>query len=124
MVLINSVYDIQLYDGSKQETESGCDGTLLTEKIILTAAHCFRLPLILDVPNFLYKLVSDKCELQKCHPNPKNEECLKAITGCMKSQYTKCGINMDANEKCKELVYYWDMMTKVAVVKRANVEAG
>ena len=43
MVLFTFTYDIETEDGLKlQSRQSRCDGTLLTEKIILTALHCCR----------------------------------------------------------------------------------
>ena len=43
MVLFTFTYDIETEDGIKlQSRQSRCDGTLLTEKIILTALHCCR----------------------------------------------------------------------------------
>ena len=42
MVLFTSKFDIETEDGLKVEGTSRCDGTLLTEKIVLTALHCCR----------------------------------------------------------------------------------
>ena len=118
-----------MYNGSKKEEIGHCDGTLLTEKIILSAGHCCRPSLLWSsIAMILPQLVSEKCELQKCQGNLVNEECMKAITQCGLSQLLKCGINMDANEECKELneelSYYLNMMTKLTYLKNATVEAG
>ena len=42
MVLFKFTYDIETENGIKLELRSLCDGTLLTEKIILSALHCCR----------------------------------------------------------------------------------
>ena len=42
MVLFKYTYDIETENGLKLELRSRCDGTLLTEKIILSALHCCR----------------------------------------------------------------------------------
>ena len=113
---------------SKKEEIGHCDGTLLTEKIILSAGHCCRPSLFWAIAMVLSQLVSEKCELQKCQGNLVNEECIKVVTECGLSQLSKCGINMDANEECKELneelSYYLNMMTKLTYLKNATVEAG
>ena len=72
-----------------EEITSHCDGTLLTEKIVLSAAHCCRPTLIMKVASILYQLVRDKCELQKCQGYLVNEECIKAMTG--RPFFRRCG---------------------------------
>ena len=124
-------YDFEMYNGSKKEEIGHCDGTLLTEKIILSAAHCCRPSLLWSsIAMILPQLVNPygKCELQKCQGNSVIEECRKAMTQCVQSELSKCEINMDANEECKELneklSYYLNKMTKLAYLKNATVEAG
>ena len=125
MVYLTFAYDFPLYNGSKKEEIGHCDGTLLTEKIILSAAHCCRPLLKPSIAIILYQLMSDKCELQKClQGNPYSQECIEGLTECVGSELLKCGINMDANEECKELSYYLNMMTKLTYLKNATVEAG
>ena len=126
MVFLNFTYDFHLDNGTKKEEIGHCDGTLLTEKIVLSAAHCCRPTLIKKVAFILYRLVSDsdKCELQKCQGNLVNEECIKELTECVESELSKCGENMDGNEECKKLFHYFNMRLKLSEVKEATVKAG
>ena len=93
MVSMNFTYDFQPYNESKKEENGTCDGTLLTEKIVLSAAHCCRPSLGSSIANILSELFSEKCELQKCQGILINEECRKAITQCVASVSLKCGMN-------------------------------
>ena len=124
MVFLNFTYEFELDNGTKKEEIGHCDGTLLTEKIVLSAAHCCRPTLIMKVAKILYELVGRKCELQKCQGYPVNEECIKELTECVESELSKCGENMDGNEECKKLFHYFNMRLKLSEVKEATVKAG
>ena len=103
MVYLSYTYDFKLYNESNKVETGHCDGTLLTEKIILSAAHCCKPLLWPSIANILGELISDKCELQKCQGNLIDEECIEALTECVWSKLSKCGINMDKCElqKCQ-----------------------
>ena len=100
MAHMSFAFDLPLQNGSYFNATGNCDGTLLTDKIILTAAHCCRPPYASAILKFI----------QEKHPE------------CEYDPWRK-----NATEKCKELRTwepYGYLMKELAHLKEATVEAG
>ena len=109
MVYWRFAFDIPLKNGSNLEAHGECGGTLLTGKIILTAAHCckpgFRIGYILPL------LFPDYCGQQKCYGRVKDCLVKPKQPGCewLSEQNIaflpmECQLNQNDRQKCKELI--------------------